>query len=96
MYYTVNNQVFMVDINTKATESFTFGTYSLALQFDPISQKLLLNGGIYDIATKKISLYSAERNKQATGEFSQEDRDYFLRLRNGKLIHSKGISIDIN
>lgn len=96
MYYTVNNQVFIVDLNTKASKSFTFGTNTVVLQFDPISQKLLLNGGIYDIATKKISLFSAETNKQATGEFSQEDRDYFLRLRNGKLIHSKGISIDIN
>jgi hypothetical protein len=96
MYYTVNNQIFIVDLNTKATKSFTFGTNTVALQFDPLSQKLLLNGGIYDIATKKISLFSAETNKQATGEFSQDDRDYFLRLRNGKLIHSKGISIDIN
>lgn len=96
LFYTVANQVFIVDLNTKATKSFTFGTNTVVLQFDPISQKLLLNGGIYDIATKKISLFSAETNKQATGEFSQEDRDYFLRLRNGKLIHSKGISIDIN
>lgn len=100
MFYTVNNQVFIVDLNTKASTSFTFGTLGLSLQFDPISQKLLLtqNGynGIYDLATKKTSLFSSETNKFATGEFSQDDRDYFLRLRNGKLIHSKGISIDIN
>ncbi len=100
MFYTVNNQVFIVDLNTKASTSFTFGTLDFSLQFDPISQKLLLtqNGynGIYDLATKKISLFSSETNKFATGEFSQDDRDYFLRLRNGKLMHSKGISIDIN
>jgi hypothetical protein len=100
MFYTVNNQVFIVNLNTKASTSFTFGTLGLSLQFDPISQKLLLtqNGynGIYDLATKKTSLFSSETNKFATGEFSQDDRDYFLRLRNGKLIHSKGISIDIN
>lgn len=100
MFYTVNNQAFIVNLNTKTSTSFTFGTLGLSLQFDPISQKLLLtqNGfnGIYDLATKKTSLFSSETNKFATGEFSQDDRDYFLRLRNGKLIHSKGISIDIN
>lgn len=100
VFYTTNNQVFIVDLNTKASKSFTFGTLDPHLQFDPISQKLLLtqNGynGIYDLATKKISQFSSETNKFATGEFSQEDRDYFLRLRNGKLMHSKGISIDIN
>lgn len=100
VFYTANNQVFIVDLNTKASKSFTFGTLDPHLQFDPISQKLLLtqNGynGIYDLATKKISQFSSETNKFATGEFSQEDRDYFLRLRNGKLMHSKGISIDIN
>lgn len=100
VFYTAKNQVFIVDLNTKASKSFTFGTLDPHLQFDPISQKLLLtqNGynGIYDLATKKISQFSSETNKFATGEFSQEDRDYFLRLRNGKLMHSKGISIDIN
>lgn len=100
MFYTVNNQVFIINLNTKASTSFIFGTGDLSLQFDSISQKLLLtqngNNGIYDLATKKLSLFSSETYKQATGEFSQEDRDYFLRLRNGKLIHSKGISIDIN
>jgi hypothetical protein len=97
VYYSVNNQVFIVDLNTKASNSFTFGTSNISLQLDPISQKLLLyNGGIYNIATKKISLFSYETNKNAIGVFSQEDNSYFLRLRNGKLIHSKGISIDIN
>lgn len=100
VFYTANNQVFIVDLNTKASKSFTFGTLDPHLQFDPISQKLLLtqNGynGIYDLATKKTSLFSSETNKFATGEFSQDDRNYFLRLRNGKLMHSKGISIDIN
>lgn len=100
IFYTNNNEIFIVDLNTKATKSFTFGTLDPYLQFDPISQKLLLtqNGynGIYDLTTQKTSLFSSETNKFATGEFSQEDRDYLLRLRNGKLIHSKGISIDIN
>jgi hypothetical protein len=100
VFYTFNNQVFIVDLTTKASKSFTFGTLDPYLQFDPISQKMLLtqNGynGIYDLATKKLSLFTSETYKQATGEFSQEDRDYFLRIRNGKLIHSKGISIDIN
>jgi hypothetical protein len=100
VFYTLNNQIFIVDFTTKASKSFTFGTLDPYLQFDPISQKLLLtqNGynGIYDLATKKLSLFTSETYKQATGEFSQEDRDYFLRLRNGRLIHSKGISIDIN
>lgn len=96
IYYSVGNQVFIVDLNTKASSSFTYGTYDITLQLDPISQKMLFNSGVYDIATKKISRYYAETYKAATGIFSQEDRDYFLRLRNGKLIHSKGISIDIN
>lgn len=100
MFYSANNQVFIINLNTKTSTSFTFGTLGLSLQFDSISQKLLLtqNGynGIYDLASKKTSLFSSETNKFATGDFSQDDRNYFLRLRNGKLIHSKGISIDIN
>lgn len=100
MFYAVNNQVFIINLNTKANTSFIFGTGDLSLQFDSISQKLLLtqngNNGIYDLASKKTSLFSSETNKFATGDFSQDDRNYFIRLRNGKLIHSKGISIDIN
>jgi hypothetical protein len=100
VFYTVNNQVFIVDLNTKATKSLTFGTLDPYLQFDSISQKLLLtqNGynGIYDLATKQVSLFRSETNKDARGTFSSVDRDYFLRLQNGRLIHSKGIYLDIN
>jgi hypothetical protein len=100
VFYTVNNQVFIVDLNTKATKTLTFGTLDPYLQFDSISQKLLLtqNGynGIYDLATKQVSLFRSETNKDARGTFSSVDRDYFLRLQNGRLIHSKGIYLDIN
>lgn len=100
VFYTVNNKIFVVDLNTKASKSFTFGTLDPYLQFDPLSQKLLLtqNGynGIYDLVTEQISLFRSETNKGATGEFYNEDRDYFLSLQNGRLIHSKGIYLDIN
>lgn len=99
VFYTVNNKIFIVNLNTKMGNYITFGLLGPVIQFDSLSQKLLLtqNGynGIYDLATKKISIFPSETYKHAIGEFSQEDRDYFLRLRNGKLIHSKGISIDI-
>ena len=100
MFYTVNNEVFIVDFNTKTSKSFIFGTYPPNLQFDPFSQKMLLtqNGynGIYDLATGQISLFRSETNKGATGEFYNDDRDYFLSLQNGRLFHSKGIYLDIN
>lgn len=100
VFYTVNNEVFIVDLNTKTTKSFTFGTLDPYLQFDPFSQKLLLtqNGynGIYDLATGQISLFRSETNKGATGEFYNNDRDYFLSLQKGRLFHSKGIYLDIN
>ncbi|MGL2992523.1 hypothetical protein [Flavobacterium sp. TSSA_36] len=99
LYYMNNNQINIVDLKSKISKSFTVGSYD-NMYFDVISQKILFaqnnRFAIYDLSTSTISLFSSEINKQAIGEFYQEDTEYFLRIRNKKLLHSKGFATDLN
>ena len=99
VYYISNNEVFIVDLISKVIKSFPFGTGQQKLQFDPISQKILVsqNGlhNLYDIATEKTIVFESEKNKSSTGPFFNDDRTYFMHLQNGRLIHSKGIYLDL-
>lgn len=98
LFFQVEGDIFMVDLNTNAIKNFSFGNYQASIQFDSISQKLLIanNGynGVYDINSEQITLFNSETHKSRTGSFNSEDRNYYLSLQNGRLIHSKGIYIN--
>ena len=100
LFYSSNNEIIIVDLTTNDTKSFSFGSTQQSVQFDSFSQNLLAsqNGlhAIYDTVTEEVIIFESEDNKQATGIFNQEDRDYFMRLRNGRLIHSKGLYIELD
>ena len=98
LFYKVEGAVFIVNLNTLAVKNFSFGNYQASIQFDPISQKLLIaNNGyncIYDVKTEQITIFNSATYKSITGYFNSEDRSYYLSLQNGRLIHSKGIYLD--
>lgn len=100
LFYAGSNEIVIVDLMNNSTKSFSFGSTQQFLQFDSFSQKLLIsqNGqnAIYDVLTEEITTFQSEDDKQASGTFFSEDRDYFMRLLNGRLIHSKGIFIGID
>ncbi len=100
LFYGANNEIVIFDLSTNATKSFSFGSTQQSVQFDSLSQQLLVsqNGqnAVYSTVTEEIIRFQSEDDKQAIGTFNQEDRRFFMRLWNGRLIHSKGIYIDIN
>ncbi|WP_435262634.1 hypothetical protein [Tenacibaculum sp. nBUS_03] len=101
LYYVLLNEIFIVDLNTKNTKSFTFGTAhgdSIKIKVDTVGENILLTQnsfcGIYDMNTNQIKTFTYENNKSISGLFNSEDRDYYLNLYNNRLIHSKGIFIN--
>lgn len=100
LYYSSENQNFVVDLLTNVTKSFEFGLYQQSFQYDSFSKKLLVsengNNAIYDMVTGELIFFRSEQNKNTSKTFSNEDRNYLMHLQNGRLIHSKGIYIDIN
>jgi hypothetical protein len=101
LYYVLVNEIFIVDLNTKNTKSFTFGTAygdSIKIKVDSVGKNILLTQnsfcGIYDLNTNQIKTFTYEDDKSISGLFNSEDRDYYLNLYNNRLIHSKGIFIN--
>lgn len=98
LYYALNNEIFIVDLITKNVKSFSFGSVSIKIKVDSVSQKILIvqtgTCGVYNINTGQIKTFYHEYTKSTTGLFNSEDRDYYLNLYNNRLIHSKGIFIN--
>jgi len=100
LFYASGSEVFYLDLINNTSKSFSFGFTQQKLQFDSFSNKLLAyqsnQSAIYNILTDDIVRFQLENNKFSTGLFNQEDRNYFMRLWNDRLIHTKGIYIDLN
>ncbi len=100
LFYGSNNEIVIIDLVTNQSTSFQFGATQQTVQYDPVSAKLLVsqNGqnAIYNTNSQEIIRFESEYIKQARGLFSSEDRDYFMRIRNGRLFHSKGIYLDLD
>ncbi|CAM1369404.1 hypothetical protein [Tenacibaculum xiamenense] len=100
LFYASSNEVFFVDLINNTRKSFSFGATQQKFQFDSSSNKLLVyqsdRSAIYNILTEDIVRFQFEPNKSARGLFNQEDRDYLVRLGNDRLIHTRGIYIDLN
>ncbi len=100
LFYSINNQIVIYDLITNTSKSFSFGSTQQTIQFDNLTQQLLVsqNGqnAIYNIVSEEIIRFQSEDNKRASGTFNQVDRGYFMRQWNNRLIHSRGIYLDIN
>jgi hypothetical protein len=100
LFYASGGEVFYIDLINNIRQSFSFGFDQQKLQFDSFSNKLLTyqsdRSAIYNIQTGDVLRYQLENNKSSSGTFNQQDRQYFMRLWNDRLIHSKGIYIDLN
>ncbi|HDZ06142.1 hypothetical protein LCGC14_0128880 [marine sediment metagenome] len=97
-YATANNTIEVIDLlsgQTLTTIPYSAGNNNRSVSYDPISNNLLLVQGelgfLADISTNELSSFSYESDKGNSGLGS----DYYLWLTNGKLIHSKGIYVDI-
>lgn len=93
LIYSHSENFTVVNLNTMNKKTYNFGTYQKVMQFDPISNKLLLinNGiaGVYDLSSDDFTTFPYEHNK-----FNAFERNYFMYLQNGRLFHSKGIYVD--
>ena len=100
LFYATNGEIIIFDLLNSTSKSFNFGSTQQFIQYDSYSQRLLVsqNGqnAIYNTTTEEIISFESEDDKQITGFFNQQDRDYFMRLWNGRLIHSKGIYINLD
>lgn len=100
LFYASGSKVFYLNLINNTSKSFSFGFTQQKLQFDSFSNKLLAyqsnQCAIFNTLTDDIVRFQLENNKFSTGLFNQEDRDYFLRLWNNRLIHTKGIYINLN
>lgn len=100
LFYSTTNEIVIFDLSTNTSKSFDFGTTQKSIQFDSFSKRLLVSQSgqeaIYNILTNQIIRFESNEYKQAIGIFNQQDRYYFMRLWNGKLIHSKGIYINLD
>ena len=100
LYYSNGYEIYIVDLVSKTTKNFTANWTDPNIKLDYSSNKILSyqngQGQIYDLSTKKTTLFSYETTKNTTGEFADVDREYTINLQNDKLIHSKGIYININ
>ncbi|TBN05575.1 hypothetical protein EYD45_04675 [Hyunsoonleella flava] len=80
----------IADLNTNTKKTFEFGTYQKSMQYDPVSEKLLLinNGGagIFDINSDILETFHYEHINGGG--------DHFVYLQNERLFHTKGIYID--
>ncbi len=97
-YSTINQNIEVIDLITNqtiATSSFVAGNNSTDITYDPLSNKILGTQYevcfIHDLNSGETSQFSYESYKG----YSQLGGDYNLWLTNGKLIHSKGIYVDI-
>lgn len=97
-YFTGNQDIISVDLLTNQTTtigSFVAGNNSTAISYDPISNKIL--GTQYevcfitDLSTGETTQFSYESEKG----YSQLGGDYRLWLTNNKIVHSKGIYVDL-
>lgn len=90
--YSHSDKFSILDTATMNIKTFDF-SYQKSMQFDPISNKLLLiiNGyaGIFDLDTNNLETFTFENNK-----FVGPGNSYFMYLQNGRLFHSKGIYVD--
>ncbi|MEP1488657.1 MAG: hypothetical protein ABJK28_09540 [Algibacter sp.] len=91
LMYSSGGEFSVIDLNTMNKKSFDFGTYQKSMQFDPISNKLLLinsgGAGIFYLNSDKLENFIYEDDDGSGGT-------YFMYLQNGRLFHSKGIYID--
>jgi len=98
-YISNRTTVCIVNLINNDVKSFLFGLDQQTLQYDSYSKKLIAsqNGShkIYDLNTEQISPLSSLFYKSHPGEFHDDDDQYYLWIVNGKLVHSKGISVDI-
>ena len=100
LYYSNGFEVYIVNLITKTSKSFTTNWTDSDFKLDYVSNKILLyqngNALIYDITTQRKTPFTYETTKSNGNPYSQLGREYVLNLQNGKLIHSKGIYININ
>ncbi len=100
LFYATNGEIRIFDLLNSTSKSFSFGSTQQFIQYDSNSQRLLVSqsdqNAIYNTITEEIINFQSEDNKQTTGLFNSEDRDYFMRLWNNRLIHSKGIYINLD
>ena len=97
-YATTGNSVKVIDLvttQTTATLNYEAGNNNRSVAYDSFSNKILLTQAevcyMFDLNSGASSRFSYESDK---GNIGPGD-DYFLWLTNGKLIHSKGIYVDI-
>ena len=100
LFYATNGEIIIHDLLNNTDKSFDFGTSQQKIQYDNFSGNLLVyqsdQSAIYNLLTEEIIRFQFEENKQTTGLFNQQDRDYFMRLWNNKLIHTKGILLNLD
>ncbi|MEE4197463.1 MAG: hypothetical protein V2I54_07445 [Bacteroidales bacterium] len=100
LFYISYDVIYIVDLVTGGTRSFPFGGSQQVLQYDTHSQKLIASQWgshrIYDLATDQLISVSSESSKSNPGTFGPYDDYYYLWIVNGKLIHSKGIYVDLD
>jgi hypothetical protein len=100
LFYATNGEIRIFDLLNSTSKSFSFGSTQQFIQYDSNSQRLLVSqsdqNAIYNTITEEIINFQSEDNKQTTGLFNSEDRDYFMRLWNNRLIHSKGIYTNLD
>lgn len=97
-YASTNNEVKIIDLQsglTTTTISYIAGNNSRSVTYDPLSNKILLTQGevayTFDLSSGKNSQFYYESDKRTNGPGG----DYYLWLTNNKLIHSKGIHVDL-
>lgn len=95
-YATRDYNLVTLDLNTNQSQSFGYlsGYNSHYLTFDVFSNKVLLT-------TNNGNAFIVDLNNQTTSKYIYVDtrynpnKDYYLSLTNGRLIHTKGIYIDL-
>jgi len=97
-YVSTSNTIEVVDLasgQTTTTLNYTGGYNNRSMDYDPLSNKLLLSQGeyayVFDLNSGKISGFPFEGDKIN----NWPGNDYYLWLTNNKLMYSKGIYVDI-
>lgn len=100
LFYATSNEIIIHNLLNNTDKSFDFGASQQKIQYDNFSGNLLVyqsdQSAIFNLFTEEIIRFQFEENKQTTGLFNQQDRDYFMRLWDNKLIHTKGILLNLD
>jgi hypothetical protein len=92
--YKLNNKIFLVDLNSKYTQSFQPLYTGISSSYDSFSNKILLRkegiAEIYDCNSRM----SKTLNYEETKDDRSYDEYHFVFLQNNRLMYSKGMYFD--